>query len=184
MKKQDIFDTTLRLIVAKGLHDVPMSEIARESNAAIGTIYHHFKNKEVLIQSLYADIHQELEELIKVEQIDRKNFKSEFAALFLRAFKFFIQHPNKFYFLEQYEHSPFGVNTNDLDKNLEYPIQPDFFIYGQQQRLIKQIPLSLISNIIYVNLVNLVRLQLAKKVELNREMIELVIDGCWEMVRR
>ncbi len=184
MKKQDIFDTTLRLIVAKGLHDVPMSEIARESNAAIGTIYHHFKSKEDLIQSLYVHIHQELEEYIKVGEIDRKNFKSEFATLFLSVFKFFIQNPQKFYFLEQYEHSPFGFGTKELDANLEYPIQPDFFTFGQEQRLIKQIPLSLISNIIYANLANLVRLQLAKKVELNREMIELVIDGCWEMVRR
>jgi AcrR family transcriptional regulator len=184
MKKQDIFSTTLSLIVKQGLHDIPMSQIARESNAAIGTIYHHFKNKEELVQALYADIHKELEEIVQLEEIDTKNFRAEFTALFLRVFKFFIQNPLKFYFIEQYEHSPFGFNTKELDANIEFPLKPDFFVYGQEQRLIKELPLSLVSNIVYTNVINLVRLQLSQKVELNRDMIQIVIDGCWEMVSR
>jgi AcrR family transcriptional regulator len=184
MKKQDIFNTTLSLVVRQGLYDTPMSQIAKESNAAIGTIYHHFKNKEELIQALYTDIHKELEAVVEIEEIDVRNYKAEFTALFLRVFKFFIQNPLKFHFLEQYEHSPFGFNTEELDVNIEYPLRPDFFSFGQEQRLIRQMPLSLISNIIYTNVANLVRLQLAQKIELNREMLELVIDGCWEMVKR
>jgi len=184
MKKQDIFATTLSIIVRKGLHDTPMSAIAKESNAAIGTIYHHFKNKEDLVQELYANIQRELEEIAIAEEIDIRNYQAEFTSLFLRVFKFFIQNPEKFYFLQQYEHSPFGNDTDELNNKIEYPIKPDFFVLGQDQGTIKKVSVSLISNIIYANIANLVRLQLSEKVELNREMIELVINGCWEMVKR
>jgi len=184
MKKQDIFDTTLQLIVSKGLHDVPMSEIAKESNAAIGTIYHHFRNKDELIKALYADIHEELEDIVNLEEIDIKNYQSEFATLFLKVFKYFIQNADKFEFIQQYENSPFGKDTVELHRHIEYPIQPDFFILGQKRGFIKNTSLSLITNIVYSNIANLTRLQLSKKVELNREMIELVIDGCWEMIKR
>jgi AcrR family transcriptional regulator len=183
MKKHDIYTTTLSLIVKQGLHNTPMSAIAKESNAAIGTIYHHFKNKEELVQALYAEIHHELEEAVIQEEIDAKNFKLEFKALMLKIFKFFIQNPDKFNFLQQYEHSPFGSDTAELESNIEYPILPDFFKFGQEKRLIKMLPLSLITNMVYTNITMLVRLQLSKKVDLNREMLELVINNCWMMIK-
>jgi len=183
MKKQDIYSTTLSLIVRQGLHNIPMSAIAKDSNAAIGTIYHHFRNKEELVKALYSEIHHELEEAIRQEEIDTKNFPLEFKALMLRIFKFFIQNPDKFSFLQQYEHSPFGSDTEELESNVEYPILPDFFKFGQEKRLIKMLPLSLITNIVYSNVTLLVRLQLSKKVDLNREILELVINTCWMMIK-
>lgn len=184
MKKQDIFNTTLSLIVRQGLHNTPMSAIAKESNAAIGTIYHHFKNKKELVHALYMNIHKELDDVVLNEEVDIKNYESEFAALFLRIFKFFIQNPKKFKFLQQYEHSPYGYETEELNAHIEYPIQIDFFTLGQDRGLVKLVSLSLISNLVYINAANLVRLQLTEKVELNRDMIASVIEGCWAMLKK
>ena len=61
MKKQDILDTTLALVVRQGLHATPMAQIAQESNVAVGTIYHYFSSKEEIIHELYLGIHQDLE---------------------------------------------------------------------------------------------------------------------------
>jgi len=183
MKKQDIFDTTLSLIVSKGLHDTPMSQIASQANVAIGTIYHHFKNKEELIQALYADIHSELDENVAVDEVDINNYRAEFTSLFLRAFKYFVQNPAKFHFLRQYENSPFGLETDELNSNIEFPFGKAFFQLGVERGLLKPVSPSLISNIVYSNITNLVRLHLAGKTTLNKELIQLVIDGCWEMVK-
>lgn len=183
MKKQDIFKTTLTLIAAQGLHATPMSQIATESGAAVGTIYHYFKSKEELVQALYVEIHKELEEIAHPDEVDIKNYQIEFTALFLRVFKFLIQNPQKFYFLQQYENSPYGSLEGELNSNIEYPLKPDFFRLGQEQKLIKQTPLSLITNIVYSNITNLVRLHLSEKIALDKEILQLVIDGCWGMVR-
>lgn len=183
MKKEDIFNTTLALIASQGLHATPMSQIAIESGAAVGTIYHYFKSKEALVQALYAEIHKELEEFSQSDDIDIINYQIEFTALFLRVFKFLIQNPKKFYFLQQYENSPFGFNTETLNTNIKFPVWPDFFQLGIDKGLLKTMPLSLISNIFYSNIVNLVRLHLSQKVDLTKEMIEMVIEGSWQMVK-
>jgi AcrR family transcriptional regulator len=183
MKKADIFRTTLALIAAQGLHATPMSQIAMESGAAVGTIYHYFKSKEELVQALYAEIHEELEEIAQSDEVDIRNYQIEFTALFLRVFKFLIQNPTKFYFLQQYENSPFGSVESEINSNIEYPLKPDFFRLGQAHELIKQIPLILITNIVYSNVTNLVRLHLSEKIALDKDILQLVIDGCWGMVR-
>lgn len=184
MKRKDIFSTTLAIISKQGLHATPMSQIASESNVAIGTIYHYFKSKEVLVQALYAEIRREVEETIIPEEIDIANYEAEFSALCLRLFKFFIQNPMKFNFIQQYEHSPFGQETKELNANIEFPISANFFDLGLRNNLLKTIPVSLLSNIVYSQMVNLVRLHLSEKVTLDKEMIQLVIEGCWEMVKK
>jgi TetR/AcrR family transcriptional repressor of multidrug resistance operon len=184
MKKEDIFKTTLALIASQGLHATPMSQIAKESGAAVGTIYHHFKSKEELVQMLYAEIHKELEEIAQSDEVDVKNYKIEFTALFLRVFKFLIQNPPKFYFLQQYENSPFGSPEGALKAHVEYPLKPDFFRLGREHKLIKQTSLSLITNIFYSNITNLVRLYFSENIALDKEILQLVIDGCWGMLKR
>ena len=184
MKKQDIFSTTLTIIARQGLHATPMSQIASESNVAIGTIYHYFKSKEELVQALYTDIRREVEDAIFPEEIDIANYEAEFSALCLRLFKFFIQNPMKFNFIQQYEHSPFGQDTDELSANIEYPISANFFDLGLRNDLLKAMPVSLLSNIVYCQMVNLVRLHLAGKVAIDKKMIQLVIEGCWGIVKK
>ena len=99
MKKQDIFDAALSLIVSQGLHATPMAQIAKEANVAAGTIYHYFKSKEEMIHELYKKIHIELEEIMDLDDIDLNDYKAEFDAVCLRIFKYLIQNPLKFYFL-------------------------------------------------------------------------------------
>ncbi len=183
MKKQDILDTALSLIVSQGLHATPMAQIAKEANVAAGTIYHYFNSKEEMIHELYVNIHEELEEVMSLNDVDMDNYEPEFDALCLRFFKYLIQNPIKFYFLQQYENSPFGFSKDELNKNTEFPIPVKFFQLGKENKLLKPLPLSLISNLVYSSIASMVRLQLSEKIELNKEMIQNVIDGCWDMIR-
>src|SRR5579862_10023014 len=52
-RKQAILDAMLDLIVERGLHDAPMSELAQRSRASPGVIYHYFPSKDDLIHALY-----------------------------------------------------------------------------------------------------------------------------------
>ena len=127
MKRQNILDTTLSLVVTQGLHATPMAQIAKDADVAAGTIYHYFSSKEKLIHELYKTIHVELEEVMKLDDVDLNAYTSEFSSLCLRIFKFLIQNPLKFYFLQQYENSPVGFSSEDLNHNIEFPIPADFF---------------------------------------------------------
>ncbi|MCK5033837.1 MAG: helix-turn-helix transcriptional regulator, partial [Calditrichia bacterium] len=51
-KREAILKATLNLLVERGFHDTPTSLIAKEAGVATGTLFHHFKNKEELINAL------------------------------------------------------------------------------------------------------------------------------------
>jgi AcrR family transcriptional regulator len=55
-KKRAIMAATLRLVAHSGLHNTPMSAIAREAGVAVGTSYVYFESKEALINALYLEL--------------------------------------------------------------------------------------------------------------------------------
>jgi len=72
-KKEDILNTTLRLVIEKGIHNTPMSLIAEEAGVGMGTIYNYFASKEELINALYLKLKEDEAEYML------KNFKSGMA---------------------------------------------------------------------------------------------------------
>lgn len=51
-RREHILTIAERLFAKQGLHDTSMSDIAKESEFGVGTIYKYFKDKNTLIQSL------------------------------------------------------------------------------------------------------------------------------------
>ena len=58
-KRQAILDAAVRLIARNGLHDTPMSALAREAGVATGTLYLYFPSKEAMINALYLELLEE-----------------------------------------------------------------------------------------------------------------------------
>jgi AcrR family transcriptional regulator len=58
-KREAILAAALRLIARSGLHDTPMSAVAREAGVAAGTLYLYFPSKEAMINVLYLELVQD-----------------------------------------------------------------------------------------------------------------------------
>ena len=52
-KKEMIIRTAIKLFVKQGFENTPTSQISKESGVATGTLFHHFKTKEDLINAAY-----------------------------------------------------------------------------------------------------------------------------------
>jgi len=55
-KRQVILAAARRLIARSGLHNTPMSALAREAGVAAGTLYRYFPGKEAMINALYLEL--------------------------------------------------------------------------------------------------------------------------------
>lgn len=55
-KRQAILGAARRLIARSGLHDTPMSAVAREAGVAAGTLYLYFPSKEAMIDALFLEL--------------------------------------------------------------------------------------------------------------------------------
>jgi AcrR family transcriptional regulator len=54
-RKQEILDAALRAFAEKGLAGTTVQEVRRRSGASVGSIYHHFGDKEGIAAALYVE---------------------------------------------------------------------------------------------------------------------------------
>ncbi len=55
-KKGQIIQTAIKLFVTQGFENTPTKQISKEAKVATGTLFHHFKTKEELINEAYIHI--------------------------------------------------------------------------------------------------------------------------------
>lgn len=58
-KKDSILLAALQLLAERGVHNTPMSAVAKVAGTGMGTIYNYFPTKEVLINDIYVYIKQQ-----------------------------------------------------------------------------------------------------------------------------
>ena len=66
-KREAILAAALRIIARLGLHNAPMSAVAKEAGVAAGTLYLYFPSKEAMINALYLDVLQDRDRAVIVE---------------------------------------------------------------------------------------------------------------------
>jgi len=68
-KRDAILAAALRLIAHFGLHNTPMSAVAREAGVAVGTVYLYFPSKEAMINALYLHVLEDRNRTWKRERL-------------------------------------------------------------------------------------------------------------------
>ena len=105
-KIEKILYASLKLIVKKGLHAVKISDIGKEANVGIGTIYKHFKDKEDIVQKLWIFQKEDESEFIFKEYTADGTVKERFWFLWEKVIRYFISHKDEYYFSYHFAASP------------------------------------------------------------------------------
>jgi AcrR family transcriptional regulator len=121
-KKQSIFQASLKLFVENGFHGTSTSEIARTAGVATGTIFHYFKTKEELINSLYLHTKEDMLNEISGTYNDKTTFKENIKDLWLRFSYFGINNPYMFQFILIFNSSPYitSLTKEQVEKILTW----------------------------------------------------------------
>lgn len=143
-KEEKIYEAALELFTTKGFHGTPTSEIAKTAGVANGTLFHYFKTKEDLVNSLYLHIKNEMVELTIGEIDNIKSIKLKMEYLWSRTIQWALDNPQKIFFVQQYMYSPYITNNtqDEVDKIKEVYI--NLIQEGIDSGEIKEIPVELI----------------------------------------
>ncbi len=181
-KKQTILATMLELAVKQGVHATPMSQLARESNVAIGTIYHHFKNKEAIVCEIYRMIRQDFATIL-IQEINGKTQEEIFKGYWKSIYQYYISHPTAFQFYE-YIAKPPVIPIELMEETKDYyRMHADFFWKGIKNGLLKNMHVTLLVQLAYSNIVAAVELKIKNEVSMNKEQIEHAASASWDAVR-
>ncbi|MCK5134141.1 MAG: TetR/AcrR family transcriptional regulator [Bacteroidales bacterium] len=145
MNKEDkIYEAALSLFTTKGFHGTPTSAIAKTAGVANGTLFHYFKTKEELINSLYIKLKNELvvESVDGVEKIDSLKLKLEF--LWSKSIHWTMTNPKKMFFIQQYMYSPYITSSTQEEVDKIKEVYVDLIKNGISKGEIKDVPIDLI----------------------------------------
>lgn len=185
-KREAILQATLELVAEQGFHGAPCALIAERGGVAAGTIYRYFENKDVLIREIYASLEQQAWSVIKKEYPEDGPIRERFQHICRKLIGYFLASPMEFRFVEQFHNSPFGVDCRrdkffgKKDKDLIIRLYEE----GKLQQVIKDLPLPILSALTFGPLVDACRDHILQFIELDDQLIEKIVEACWDAVKR
>lgn len=116
-KIQQIFAATLKLVVKNGVAGITMRQIAREANTATGTLYIYFKDKDKLVNQLYASCRASSVNAYFKGYDDAIPFKKGFKIIWNNILQHRMENFDVAVFMEQCYHSPFiSASTKEMSR--------------------------------------------------------------------
>jgi AcrR family transcriptional regulator len=179
MKKKAVLQSTLKLISELGVHNTPMSKIAKDSGVAVGTIYHHFDSKEEILNDLFLEIKREFGE--RLDTVINKNMtpKETFSETFKSVYYFYSKNPLKFIYTEQVAFTPIISEQIKLKSQGYYKSMIEFLEKLIADGIFRDIPLNLLSQLCYGNIRTLVQMELTENGSITEELLEEAIHTTW-----
>jgi AcrR family transcriptional regulator len=185
-KQKAILNAALELFSEQGFHDAPMAQLAEQAHVGVGSIYRYFKDKNKLIEELYKEVDEALQMAI-INGVDPTlSTKQQFLHLITNLIHFLKDHPHEFKFLEQYYHSPFGIDKKREKLLLENPSdsQTPFIklFSGNSSKDVKTLPAQALYALAFGPVLFLIRDAMAGLIKLDEALITQVAEGCWDAI--
>jgi AcrR family transcriptional regulator len=123
-KREMILQTAMKLFIKKGIHSTSTASIAKKSGVATGTLFHHFKTKEELVNELYTLIFDSLIKYHKEHFKEKKSAYERLKQLWYLNIKWGMKHVEFANFLERYAFHFYASDLamQDAGKRFDYYI--------------------------------------------------------------
>jgi len=182
-KREAILEASLKVFAANGFHSAPTSQIAKEANVGIGTLYRYFENKDALIEALHTDIDQRLKPSVNDGIDESAPIRESLLQILNRVFNFLIENPCDFRFLEMYYNSPYGLAKQRSEEDgCDKPLY-QLFEKGIERQIIKDVPKEVLFALCFGPMLMLIRDQSTGYFQLTEEMIEMTLIACWDSIK-
>jgi AcrR family transcriptional regulator len=106
-KRNKILQTALRLFTEHGFRGTSTAEISKQAGVATGTLFHHFKNKEELIEEIYLAAKTELAEVMQAATVSAQGTDEALKLLWFAFAEWSIQNEEKYRFFKHCEATPY-----------------------------------------------------------------------------
>jgi TetR/AcrR family transcriptional regulator, repressor of fatR-cypB operon len=181
-KRSALLRAALELFAENGFNGSSTALIAKRAGVASGTLFFYFKSKEELIHELSREV------LAKVENQILEPFPADMAVRerLLRTLsnllRYCLDNPAEFKFIEQYRFSP--LSEKEMRSNEEkYEIQK-LLLHARDLQIIKDAPMLVLEAIVFGPITSLAKEHANLGTPIDEEVCRLVIEACWDGVKR
>jgi len=188
-KRDSIMQAAMDLIVEHGFHGAPMAIIAKKAGVAAGTIYRYFESKDTLIMELYGEVEGKFIARLQEGYSTELPIREQFIHLGTAMFRYFIEHPLQFRYIEQYHDSPYGASLRRdrlMGKNDRGDVNlfKELLEQGIARRMLKDVPLIVFFALAFAPLIFLTRDHILGFVDMDEALIKKTTEACWDAIKR
>ncbi len=183
-KREAILEAALALFAERGYHGTSVALIAEKAQVGAGTIYRYFKDKEVLVNSLYQNHKRDMSEAVLSGLQRDLPPRRLFHEIWRRLVEFARQHQKVMMFLELHHHAPY---LDEESRNVENRLKAefhDFFETCRQQQVTKDVAPQILVVVVTGAFIGFEKAIMAGEIEPTSENEALAEEICWEAIRR
>ena len=184
-KRSTILETALQLFVNQGLQQTSMAQISKVSSVAVGTMYHHFRSKDELINALFLEIQKEFGEQIRFLDTEQQlPIKKRFEILWRKSYNYYIANPTKFIFAHTHIYSPLISQAIRDEARKSYAEAISFIQEAIEAKVFVQTHLVVLMRWYYLSVAALVQIQIANEIEITEQLTQTAINMAWNAIAR
>ncbi|HEA26350.1 MAG TPA: TetR/AcrR family transcriptional regulator [Ectothiorhodospiraceae bacterium] len=144
-----ILSATLSLFTGQGYFNTSVHDIARESQVSIGSIYHHFKDKEGVARALYNDMIERMNaELTEIKK-NHSTAHDRRRAVIELLFSITEQEPEIMEFMLYSKHREFLPNERPICSSKPFDMMREFVKEGMTSGEIREMDLMVASTCLF-----------------------------------
>ncbi len=183
-RKEKVLRTALQMVATGGFQGAPIAELAAKSKVAVGTIYHHFANKEEMVAAMYLLCKENLSESLSKAADGKNNTQKKFEKLWDAYLDHAAKNAVEFSFLEQYKSSP--LITPAVMKSAEKFDAPvsTFVADGLKAKDLKKVEAAVLAEFFNSNVSAAAKLQASKsKKKFSGKDLGSLRDMAWSAMK-
>ena len=170
-KKEQIFDTMLKLIAENGIYYTPMSAVAEKGKVAVGTIYHYFKSKDELLNALYLNVQRDLAEVLLNSVSDGEDIKESFKNMWVNLYRYYIDKSDAFMFIQRI--NPSNLISNEVKEECKLIYMPivDFFYKAIMEEVFVNMNIQMMTEMFFASVSSVAQLQFLGGLEITEDLL-------------
>lgn len=183
-KREQIYKAAIELFNRNGFDKTPTSQIAKEAGVAIGTLFHHFKTKEDLINSLYLKCKESMIGRTLSCVDEEKTYRSKIKRIYVNFLKWGLDCTDEFLFFQQFSNSVYIYEMTKAEGKNKFEALMAIFKEGIEKEIIKKAPtdyLQTITSAIMMSNINYFILN--RNLIENEEFVEDTFNFLWNSVK-
>ncbi len=135
--RSHVLQVALRLFSSQGYFNTSVHDIVREAGVSIGSIYHHFTNKEGIVAALYHDILERMGAEVARIRDSQADVQTQCRALVAFLFQQAEQQPEVMSFVLHARHREFMADEAPICSSRPFEMMREVVRRGQQRGVIR-----------------------------------------------
>ncbi len=180
-KHQLILDTALELFTKRGYFNTSVHDIQKQANVSIGSIYHHFKNKEAIAKALFDDLADTMAKAMSDIMVNYSTAHDRCREVISYIFKITEDSPQTMNYILYAKHKEFLPDQKPVCSSRPFELMKDMVVQGMENGEIRQLDPDIAATSVFGGAIRLIHLHLDGV--LGRELAEC-LDECWQCAWR